>query len=106
MAAAHPLWDLPVRLFHWSLVALIPACWASAEFDRLDLHEWFGYVVLVLVVARFVWGVIGSQHARFADFLAGPGRIVPYVRGEGSSIHSCQAHRAKHGRCGRESNGI
>ena len=45
-----PIWDLPTRLFHWSLLPLLAASWASAEFDRLDIHEWCGYTE---VPARF-----------------------------------------------------
>jgi cytochrome b len=79
----HPLWDIPTRLFHWSLVVLIPLAWWSAEEERYDLHEWVGYTLLVLIVARIIWGFIGSQHARFTDFLRGPGAVMAYVRGEG-----------------------
>lgn len=79
----HPLWDIPTRLFHWSLVVLIPLAWWSAEEERYELHEWVGYTLLVLIVARIIWGFIGSQHARFTDFLRGPGAVMAYVRGEG-----------------------
>ena len=84
MSENHPIWDLPTRVFHWSMVILVPGCWAAAEFDRLDVHEWLGYTVLVLVVTRVVWGVIGSRHSRFSDFLAGPRAAMAYLGGGGS----------------------
>ncbi|MEA2744606.1 MAG: hypothetical protein QOG25_2977 [Acetobacteraceae bacterium] len=66
------VWDLPVRLFHWSIVVLILAAWLSQEFDRMNLHMWIGYTILTLVLFRVVWGIIGSDTARFRRFLRGP----------------------------------
>ena len=78
----HPLWDLPVRLFHWSIVLCLPLAWFSAETERYDLHAWVGYTVIVLVAARVIWGFVGSEHARFSDFLKGPRTVLAYVRGQ------------------------
>jgi cytochrome b len=66
------VWDLPVRLFHWSIVVLVLAAWLSQEFDRMNLHMWIGYTILTLVLFRVVWGIIGSDTARFRRFLRGP----------------------------------
>ncbi len=78
------LWDLPTRIFHWSLVLLIPSAWASAEFGYYDIHQWLGYTLLILVATRVLWGFVGSRHSRFADFVRGPHAIVHYLR-EGKS---------------------
>ena len=43
------VWDLPTRVFHWMLVALIAFSWWSAENDELDLHIWSGLAVLTLL---------------------------------------------------------
>ena len=80
----YPLWDIPTRVFHWTLVAAVALAWWSAEQERYDIHEWTGYTVLVLVVSRIVWGVVGSVHSRFTDFVAGPGRVRAYLQGQGS----------------------
>jgi cytochrome b len=80
----HPLWDIPTRVFHWMLVAAVALAWWSAEQERYDIHEWTGYTLLVLVVSRIVWGFVGSVHSRFTDFVAGPGSILAYLRGQGS----------------------
>jgi cytochrome b len=80
------LWDLPVRLVHWSFVALIPVLWWSAENGNLDLHKPVGYVMLALVVFRLIWGVIGSSSARFASFVRGPGAVLRYLRGESGTV--------------------
>ncbi len=77
------LWDLPTRVFHWSVACCVPLAWWSAETGRYDLHSWVGYSVIVLVVTRVIWGFIGSRHSRFSDFLVGPGQVLAYLRGEG-----------------------
>ena len=77
---AEPVWDLPVRLFHWSVVLLIGLSWWSAEqsFDRV--HFWSGYALLFLLIFRMLWGVFGSSTARFASFLRGPSAVAAYLR--------------------------
>jgi len=75
-----PVWDLPTRLFHWMLVALIAFSWWSAENEELDLHIWAGLAVLTLVLFRLLWGLFGSSTARFANFVRGPRRVLAYLR--------------------------
>lgn len=73
------VWDGFVRLFHWSLVALIAGTWLTADGAK-TLHERMGYVIVALIAARLVWGVIGSRHARFTDFVRGPRAVLAYLR--------------------------
>jgi cytochrome b len=77
------IWDLPVRLVHWSFVVLLPWLWWEAEEEDLDMHMKLGIVMLGLVVFRLLWGVLGSDTARFSRFVKGPGAILRYVRGQG-----------------------
>ena len=74
-----PVWDPFVRLFHWSL-ALGFAVSYLTEDDLLNLHVWAGYLVLVLVGLRFVWGFVGTRYARWSDFLKAPGDVLAYLR--------------------------
>jgi cytochrome b len=76
------LWDVPTRVFHWSIVCCVPLAWWSAEEERYDLHQWVGCTVLALVVSRIVWGFVGSRHSRFADFVVRPSRALAYLRGQ------------------------
>lgn len=76
------LWDMPVRLFHWSLVVLIPALWWSAKADHLDMHKRLGLAVLALLLFRLLWGILGSSTARFTQFVRGPGAVLAYVLGK------------------------
>lgn len=76
------VWDLPTRLFHWSLVfGVISAVVARKLGDSMLVwHMWNGYAMLVLLLFRLMWGFLGSSTARFRDFLAGPGAVFAYLR--------------------------
>ena len=74
------MWDVPTRLFHWALVALIGFSWWSAENDELELHLYSGYAILTLLLFRILWGLFGSSTARFGNFLRGPAAVLAYLR--------------------------
>lgn len=76
-----PLWDLPTRIVHWSLAAMIGVSWWSAEQHDMERHRASGYVILGLLVFRLIWGVIGSSTARFGGFVRGPRSVIAYARG-------------------------
>jgi cytochrome b len=74
------VWDAPVRLFHWALVALVLAAILSIEvFNNLRIHMLIGQAILVLLVFRIVWGFIGSDTARFGQFLRNPVHAVTHL---------------------------
>lgn len=75
-----PVWDLPVRLFHWSFALCFFVSWISGQVENLDVHYASGLVLLGLVVFRILWGLVGSPTARFAQFLRGPGAAIAYLR--------------------------
>lgn len=78
--ASLKVWDLPTRLFHWALVAVIVLAFLSSEEDSAlaQWHQAAGWIAGILIVFRLVWGFLGGEHARFADFLR-PGRLVSHV---------------------------
>jgi len=73
------VWDIAVRTIHWSLVVLYVVSYLTGE-DESDLHNYAGYGVLALIVFRTAWGVIGTRHARFTDFIYGPGKTLAYAK--------------------------
>lgn len=80
-AAITPVWDLPTRLFHWSLPPLLITAWVSAEEGYMEVHEWCGYTAIVLVTFRILWGFAGSTYSRFSSFLRGPRAVISYLKG-------------------------
>lgn len=78
------VWDAPVRLFHWTLAAAIFFMWFSADQGGswLVWHLRCGLLVIALVVFRIIWGFVGSDTARFAQFVKGPGAIRRYLNND------------------------
>ncbi len=73
------VWDPFIRFFHWTLVIAFVLAYFTED-DFMTLHTWAGYTVLGLLVARIVWGLIGSRHARFSDFVFSPSTIIAYLK--------------------------
>ena len=82
------LWDLPTRVFHWTLVLLVLMQWLTGEYELLPMqwHYLGGYAILALLLFRLLWGFFGSQSSRFSSFLRSPLAVLRYAR----TIH----HRA------------
>ena len=80
------IWDRPTRLFHWLVVALVPAMWWTAEEELTEIHMILGRTMLGLVLFRLLWGVFGSSTARFANFVKGPGAVLAHLRGKAGHL--------------------
>ena len=74
------VWDIAVRVGHWSLVALFTVAYLSGEGEVETLHAWAGYAILGIVAFRIVWGFVGTKHARFGDFVFGWQDTIAYAR--------------------------
>jgi cytochrome b len=81
------VWDIPTRLFHWTLLLLVVASFVTGQFDSilgpttLEWHKRSGLAILGLLLFRFLWGFVGGTHARFANFLRGPRTVFGYAKG-------------------------
>ncbi len=73
------VWDAPTRLFHWLVVALVAAAYATERLNWMDWHARAGYALLAVVLFRLVWGVVGSETARFSSFLAAPRGALRHI---------------------------
>ena len=73
------VWDLPTRLFHWLVVALVPAAYLTWRLNWMDWHAWVGDSLLALLIFRVLWGFFGSDTARFSSFLASPRRAARHL---------------------------
>ena len=82
------VWDLPLRLFHWLLVACIVGSLISVNIggNAIEYHAYFGYSILTLLIFRLIWGFVGSTHARFTSFFPSPAKIMSYLQGSSPRV--------------------
>jgi len=73
------VWDAPTRLFHWAVVVLVAALWATQYEDWMPPHVLCGYAMMALLLFRVAWGVVGSDTARFGRFLQSPVAAIRYL---------------------------
>ena len=75
------VWDVPVRLVHWLLVASFACAFLTADSERLrTVHVLFGTTLANLILFRLVWGIVGTRYARFTSFAFGPRAVLRYLR--------------------------
>ena len=84
------VWDLPTRLFHWSLVVGVIGLAISGLIggNAMVWHFRFGYAVLSLLLFRVVWGLVGGRWSRFGTFIYAPTSVINYLKGRGKPEHS------------------
>ena len=73
------VWDLFIRIFHWSLVGLVAISYLSGEFE-FEIHSYSGYAIFSLVLLRVTWGFVGSKYARFKNFVYSPSNVIAYLK--------------------------
>jgi cytochrome b len=92
------VWDAPTRVFHWLMVLSFAGAYLTGEDDHWRLvHVTLGYTMAGLVAFRVVWGFIGTRHARFTDFVRGPGAAMRYLR---SVVRGQPEHHTGHNPAG------
>ena len=74
------VWDLPIRLFHWLIVALVAAAYATWRLNWMVWHGWIGDLTLALVLFRLLWGFLGSETARFSQFVTSPRIALQHLK--------------------------
>jgi cytochrome b len=84
------VWDLPTRIFHWSLLVCVVALIITGNVggNWMVWHFRCGYAVLTLLLFRIVWGIVGGRWSRFASFIYTPSSIMAYIQGRGKPEHS------------------
>ena len=76
------VWDLCLRLFHFLLMLLIIGSIVSAKLDRLDVHQYFGIMILGLLCFRILWGLFGTYYSTFKSFVISPHAVYLYISGQ------------------------
>jgi cytochrome b len=84
------VWDLPTRLFHWSLVASFIGLVITGNLggNWMVWHFRLGYAVFTLLLFRTIWGFIGGRWSRFASFIYAPASVWAYLQGRSKPEHS------------------
>jgi cytochrome b len=82
------LWDLPIRIFHWSLMIAVITAIITGKIggSLMEIHAKAGLAIIGLVTFRLTWGVVGSTHARFLNFAPTPAKIKAYVKGQWQGV--------------------
>jgi Ni/Fe-hydrogenase 1 B-type cytochrome subunit len=99
---AYRVWDLPTRLFHWiNFTAVISLIFfglvmlykkelgitsVEAKIALKEVHVIIGYVFVLNLGFRILWGFIGNQYARWRAILPGTGFL--------QSVHDYKASLA------------
>lgn len=73
------VWDPLIRIFHWSLVFFFLLAYLTED-DWMTIHSYAGYTIALLIGFRLIWGMIGTAHARFSDFVTGPRQVIDYLK--------------------------
>ncbi|NRD73103.1 cytochrome b/b6 domain-containing protein [Shewanella sp. VB17] len=74
------VWDLPTRFFHWGMILLLGSLWWTADIGEMDWHQILAYSLMILIIFRLIWGVIGSDTARFSHFIKHPKTVLGYMK--------------------------
>ena len=73
------VWDPLVRVFHWTVVGGVLLNSFVLD-DGKTLHKYIGYVVLVAIAVRIVWGLTARNYARLSSFIPGPRLLISYLQ--------------------------
>ncbi|WP_299802156.1 cytochrome b/b6 domain-containing protein [uncultured Shewanella sp.] len=73
------VWDIPTRIFHWGMLCLLGGLWWTADAGEMEWHQILAYALMVLVAVRLIWGIIGSDTARFSHFVHSPKTVINYL---------------------------
>ncbi|ABZ75678.1 cytochrome B561 [Shewanella halifaxensis HAW-EB4] len=87
------VWDIPTRLFHWGMLCLLGGLWWTADAGEMEWHQLLAYMLMVFIVVRIIWGLVGSDTARFSHFVRSPKTVINYLgRARREGISSSIGH--------------
>ncbi|MGS0673589.1 cytochrome b/b6 domain-containing protein [Shewanella sp. 30m-9] len=73
------VWDLPTRVFHWGMLCLLGGLWWTADAGEMEWHQILAYGLMILIAVRLIWGLVGSDTARFSHFVYSPKTVIHYL---------------------------
>ena len=83
------IWDLPTRLFHWTLAASVIGLVLTGQLGGSAMlwHFRLGYVVFTLLVFRLLWGLVGGRWSRWSALPLGLQHLRTYLQGRPRPEH-------------------
>ena len=91
------IWDIWIRLFHWSVAVSVVFMLVSGSTGWMffDWHRTVGEAVMVLVGFRILWGIVGSSNARLWQLVRSPRAALGHFRDFFKRrLHSERGHNA------------
>lgn len=79
------IWDSFIRVYHWSQVVLLGSLWYTADEGLMEWHFALAYLLMVFLLTRIVWGIIGSDTAKFTHFITSPKKAISYLKARKAS---------------------
>lgn len=77
------IWDPVTRLWHWVLVLAVSVGWVFGKymsFDTVQWHFYIGYLILALMLFRYLWGFAGPTPVRYRAIIPTPTEVFIYLR--------------------------
>jgi len=75
------VWDLPTRVGHWLLAVAFLVAWITGDSEEWRLvHVMAGATMVAVVLYRVAWGFVGTNYARFNQFVTHPAAAVAYLK--------------------------
>ncbi len=73
------IWTLPTRIFHLLFALFICFAFVTDDDRLLTYHAIIGYFILILLIFRLVWGIIGPKYSLFKDFPLGIDNVKKFA---------------------------
>jgi len=73
------VWDPLIRIFHWTLVSSFFIAYFTED-EYINIHTWAGYTIISLLAVRILWGFVGTQYAKFSDFIYSYREIIEFIK--------------------------
>ena len=75
------VWDLPIRLWHWTFAACVAFSLytgLAGDISLMDWHQRSGFAILALLLFRLGWGFWGGRYVRFPHYVTTPRRVFAF----------------------------
>lgn len=79
------VYDWPTRIFHWLfagsfLASFLIAKYVDDESATFPYHMLLGFILVLAVGLRVIWGFLGSRFARFTSYRLKPTELMSYFK--------------------------